>query len=98
PPRCTTTISNGISRITARHIASTVNAIPGPEVVVTASDPPYAAPIADEIAAISSSAWKVRTPKFLWRLNSCRISDAGVMGYEPKNNGKPDFCEAATKP
>ena len=31
-------------------------------------------------AAISSSAWNVRTPKFLCFASSCRMSDAGVIG------------------
>ena len=42
-----------------------LSAMPGPLEVVTASDPPNAAPMAEVIAAISSSAWNVRTPKFL---------------------------------
>ena len=72
--------------------------MPGPDVVVTPNAPPYAAPIAEVIAAISSSAWNVRTPKFLYLLRSCKISDAGVIGYEPRNNGSPLFCEAAIRP
>ena len=38
---------------------------PGPDVVVTPSAPPNAAPSAAPTPAISSSAWKVRTPKRL---------------------------------
>ncbi len=30
--------------------------------------------------AISSSAWKVRTPNSLRRLSSCKMSEAGVIG------------------
>ena len=46
----------------------------------TASDPPKAAPIAAPMPAISSSAWKVRTPNRLCLDSSCRMSDAGVIG------------------
>ena len=34
--------------------------------------------------AISSSAWRVRTPKFLCFDSSWRMSEAGVIGYEPE--------------
>ena len=40
--------------------------------------------------AISSSACSVRTPKFLCFDSSWRMSDAGVIGYEPRNSGSPD--------
>ena len=56
PPRCTFTISNGISSITAKPIASPFSAIPGPDEAVTPNVPPNEAPIAAQIAAISSSA------------------------------------------
>jgi hypothetical protein len=36
--------------------------MPGPEEAVSPSAPPYEAPIAAPIAAISSSAWNVLTP------------------------------------
>jgi hypothetical protein len=52
----------------------------------------------DVMAAISSSAWKVRTPNSLKLDSSWRMSDAGVIGYEPRNSVKPDFDAAATKP
>jgi hypothetical protein len=58
-------ISKGISSITANPIASPFSANPGPEVVVTAKDPPSAAPMAEVMPAISSSAWNVFTLKFL---------------------------------
>ncbi len=54
--------------------------MPGPLEVVTDMAPPNAPPMAAVIAAISSSAWNVRTPKFLCRANSCRMSLAGVIG------------------
>ena len=38
------------------------------------------------------------TLKFLYLLNSCKISEAGVIGYEPRNIVNPDFCAAVTKP
>ena len=79
-------------------IVSALSASPGPEVVVTASAPPNAAPSAAPTPAISSSAWKVRTPNRLCLLSSCRMSEAGVIGYEPRNSGSPDRCDAATRP
>ena len=54
--------------------------MPGPLDVVTAIAPPNAAPMAEVMAAISSSAWNVRTPKFLCCDSSCRMSLAGVIG------------------
>ena len=80
PPRCTSTTTSGSSRDTARPMVSDFSATPGPEVVVTASEPPKAAPRAAPTPAISSSAWKVRTPKRLCLLSSCRMSEAGVIG------------------
>src|SRR5215212_9237248 len=65
PPRCTSTTTSGSSVITARPRASDFSETPGPDVVVTPSAPPKEAPIAALIPAISSSAWKVRTPKAL---------------------------------
>ena len=64
----------------ARPIVSDFSAIPGPEVVVTASEPPYAAPRAAPMPAISSSSCSVRTPNSLCRLSSWRMSLAGVIG------------------
>ena len=65
PPRWTSITTSGSSAMTARPIASALSAMPGPDVPVSASAPPNAAPIAAPIAAISSSAWNVRTPKCL---------------------------------
>lgn len=84
PPRWMSTISSGSSRETARPIVSDLRATPGPDVVVTPSEPPKAAPSAAPMSAISSSAWKVRTPKFLCLDSSWRMSEAGVIGYEPR--------------
>ena len=49
-------------------------------------------------AEISSSAWSVRTPKFFSFDSSCRMSDAGVIGYDAYINGRLAFCAAATRP
>jgi hypothetical protein len=57
--------------------------MPGPLEPVTPSLPPNDAPIAEPIAAISSSAWNVLTPKPLCRASASRIALAGVIGYEP---------------
>ena len=80
PPRWISITIRGSSRLIANPIASPLSAIPGPLVVVTASDPPNAAPTDEATAAISSSAWNVATPKFLCFASSWRMSDAGVMG------------------
>ncbi len=73
-------MTSGSSSETARPIVSPFSAMPGPEVVVTPSEPPNAAPSAAPMPAISSSAWKVRTPKCLCLASSCRMSEAGVIG------------------
>ena len=65
PARWTSTTTSGSSTMTARPIASLLSAMPGPDEAVRASAPPYEAPIAAPIAAISSSAWKVLTPNAL---------------------------------
>ena len=71
---------------------------PGPADVVTASDPPKAAPSAAPEAAISSSAWNVRTPKCLSGASSSSTPEAGVIGYAPRKSGSPDSLLAATSP
>src|SRR5213075_256464 len=83
PPRWTFTITSGSSVITARPIASVLRARPGPDDAVTPSEPANDAPIEAEIAAISSSAWNVVTLKRRYFASSWRMSDAGVIGYEP---------------
>ena len=80
PARCTSITSMGSSSAAARPIVSCFRSIPGPLVAVTPRCPPKDAPSAMLAAAISSSAWTVRTPKRLWRESSCRSSDAGVIG------------------
>ena len=80
PARWTSTTTSGSSTETARPTVSAFSSMPGPEVVVTARDPPNAAPSAELAALISSSAWNVRTPNFLCLDSSCRMSEAGVIG------------------
>ena len=80
PPRCTFRITIGSSVITPRPIASPLSAMPGPDDAVTAIAPPYAAPRAAPMAAISSSAWNVSVPKFLYFASECNTDDAGVIG------------------
>ena len=54
--------------------------------------------MAEVIPAISSSACKVLTPKFLYVLKYCRISVAGVIGYDQRNNGRPLLTDAVRNP
>ena len=98
PPRWMSQMISGSSSETASPIASPLSAMPGPDDVVMASDPPKAAPSAVPMPAISSSAWKVRTPNRLCLASSCRMSEAGVIGYAPRNSGRPERCAAATRP
>ena len=70
----------GSSSETARPMVSDFSEMPGPDVVVTASEPPNAAPRAAPMPAISSSAWNVITPNRLCLDSSCRMSEAGVIG------------------
>ena len=56
PPRWMSQMTSGSSTATARPSASVFSAMPGPDVVVMPSAPAYAAPIAEVMAAISSSA------------------------------------------
>ena len=62
PARWTSITIIGSSSAAARPIVSALRSIPGPLVAVTPSAPPNAAPSAMPAAAISSSAWTVRTP------------------------------------
>ena len=71
---------NGSSVITPSPNASDLSDRPGPDVLVTPSAPPYEAPNAAQMPPISSSAWNVKTLKFLCLESSCRMSDAGVIG------------------
>ena len=92
------TSSSGSSIDTAREVVSLFRATPGPLVVVTPRCPANAAPSAMPIAAISSSACTVRIPKCLCFDSSWRMSDAGVIGYDPSVIGSLASWPAATMP
>ena len=98
PPRCTSTITSGSSSDTASPIVSLFSASPGPDVVVTPIAPPYEAPRAAPIAEISSSAWIVVIPNRFSPDSACRMSEAGVIGYEPSTSRSRARCAAATRP
>src|SRR6266536_5410381 len=98
PPRWMSQMTSGISSDTASPIDSPLSAIPGPDDDVTASAQPNDAPIAAPMPAISSSAWNVRTPNRLCFESSCRMSDAGVIGYAPRNSGSSERFDAAISP
>jgi hypothetical protein len=80
PARCTSTTTSGSSYATARPTVSAFRSMPGPLVAVTPRCPEKAAPSAMFTAAISSSAWTVRTPSRWWRDSECSSSEAGVIG------------------
>ena len=80
PARWTSITISGSSSATASPIVSALRSMPGPLVAVTPSAPPNEAPSAMPDAAISSSAWIVRTPRSWWRASSCSSSEAGVIG------------------
>ena len=80
PARWELITTSGNSTITARPSASVLSAIPGPELDVTPRVPAYDAPTAEQIAAISSSAWKVTTPNRDSRARTWSSGEAGVMG------------------
>ena len=96
PARWMSMIRSGSSSITASPIVSAFRTTPGPADVHTPSDPPKVAPSAAPTAAISSSAWKVRTPNSLWCASSSRIPEAGVIGYAPRKSGELGLRLAAT--
>jgi len=91
-------ITRGSSTMMARPIASVLRAMPGPEVVVMASAPEYAAPIAEVIAAISSFCLELITPKFLLHGKFMEDVGSGRDRIGPRNKGRPPFATAATKP
>jgi hypothetical protein len=71
---------SGSSSVIASPTVSAFSVTPGPAEVQTPSAPPKDAPSAAPIAAISSSAWNVRTPKCFSCASCSRTSDAGVIG------------------
>ncbi len=80
PARWISQMISGSSTDTARPTVSAFSNMPGPDVLVTLSEPPKEAPSAAPMAAISSSAWNVRTPNRLCLASSCKMSEAGVIG------------------
>ena len=54
--------------------------------------------MAAQMAAISSSICRVITPWFFMADRFCRISDAGVIGYEPSSGFSPASLAPATSP
>ena len=91
-------ITSGSSSVIASPTVSDFSTTPGPADVVTPSAPPNDAPSAAPTAAISSSAWNVRTPNALCRASSSRIDDAGVIGYAPRKRSRPESFDAAISP
>src|SRR4029453_7152192 len=98
PARWMSTMTSGSSSVTASPTVSDFSTMPGPAEVVTPSAPPKAAPSAAPDAAISSSAWNVRTPNSFSAASSSRIPDAGVIGYAPRNSGRPDRLPPRASP
>ena len=80
PPRWMSKITSGSSAITASPMPSPLSAMPGPLEAVTPRAPPKDAPMAEVTAAISSSAWNVRTRQRLCSASSSRMLEAGVIG------------------
>jgi hypothetical protein len=85
PARWLLTTTRGSSVLMARPSASVLSATPGPELEVTPSAPAQEAPMAEQMAAISSSAWKVTTPRCRRPARVCNRAEAGVIGYDPRN-------------
>src|SRR5215471_13416049 len=98
PARWMSQTISGSSTAAASPTVSAFRHMPGPEVLVTPSAPPNAAPSAAPTPLISSSAWNVRTPNRLYLASSCRMSDAGVIGYDPRNTSSPARRDAVTRP
>src|SRR3954470_17873042 len=91
PPRCTLTITAGISAKYARPMNSVISEIPGPDVAVNARAPFQLAPMTMPIEANSSSActianlfWPVAgSTRCFWQylMNASASDDDGVIGY-----------------
>ena len=99
PARCTSITTSGSSSIAARPIVSAFRSMPGPLVAVTPSAPPKAAPSAIPAAAISSSAWIVRTPsacvarELVQQLGGGRDRVAGEQQRQPAARRGGDQAE-----
>src|ERR1041384_585031 len=99
PARCESITTSGNSVAMASPRPSVLSATPGPDDDVTPSAPAYEAPIAEQIAAISSSAWKVTTPYCVSPASVCRIDDAGVIGYDANTmRSSPAALSPASRP
>jgi hypothetical protein len=98
PARCTSTITSGSSSATASEIVSPFSATPG---TGRRGDAQRAAVRGAQRGADRGDlvlACMVMTPNFLCLDSSCRMSDAGVIGYAPRNTGSRDRTPAATRP
>jgi len=81
PSRCTSTMTSGISLITARPMFSLYRLMPGPLVAVMALAPAETAPMHMPMEAISSSPWTATPPAAgSWRIIMPRMPEAGVIG------------------
>ena len=81
PPRCTFTITLGISAIDERPIISDIKERPGPEVAVIDFAPAKEAPTTAPMAASSSSVCTQVPPIFgSQSASNCRTSVEGVIG------------------
>ena len=78
--------------------ASILSAMPGPLVLVTPSLPAYDAPIAEQIAAISSSAWIVRHAELLVLAELVQDVARRRDRVSAEHERQPDSCEAAIRP
>src|SRR5687767_15236961 len=85
PPRCTFTVTVGISAMDERPSISDINERPGPEVAVIDFAPAKDAPTTAPIAASSSSVCRQVPPIFgSQSASNCSTSVEGVMGYPAK--------------
>jgi hypothetical protein len=81
PPRCTLTMTQGISVMTAYPRASCIRENPGPLVAVMTLRPVSEAPMIAQIEAISSSIWMNLPPDLGSRDAKCSATSVdGVIG------------------
>src|SRR4030042_3132544 len=97
PPRCTSTITHGISAMIANPSPSCISEKPGPLVPVNTFFPVTDAPMIAQIEAISSSIC-MNFPPFRGRRTdiSSAISVEGVIGY-PAKKSSPAYRAASTQ-
>src|SRR4051794_2378450 len=99
PPRCTSTITAGISAKYARPMNSVISEMPGPDVAVNARAPFQPAPITMPIDASSSSAWTIAnlllpvagSTRYFWQylMKASASEDDGVIGYQAQTVAPP---------